>query len=96
MDYQTATTEQLRKERVRLTNMQQTLQHRVDSSSSNRGGRNAGFRAGGVTNRQQERDLQRLIEQIAVLDAELVRRDQQEQTATPQTSVTSAAAEPES
>ena len=94
MNYRTATTEQLRKERVRLTNMQQVLQHRVDSATSNRGGRNAGFRRGGATNHQQERDLQRLIAQIAELDAELVYRDQHKQPA--DTDVTSTAAPVES
>jgi hypothetical protein len=95
MNYRNASTEQLRKERVRLTNMQQVLQHRVDSARSNRGGRNAGFRRGGSTNHQQERDLQQLIAQIAELDAELVRRDQAEQPDQPNADVTSAPSEAE-
>lgn len=80
MNYHTATLEQLRKERVRLTNMQQMLQQRLASTGSSRGGRNAGYRSG-ATNYQQEREMQRLMTQIAELDAELVRRDQQAQPA---------------
>lgn len=83
MNYRTATLEQLRTERVRLTNLQQVLQQRIASASSSRGGRNAGFRSG-ATNNHQERELQRLIDQIAKLDAEIVWRDQHAQPATPQ------------
>jgi hypothetical protein len=75
MNYRTATTEQLRKERARLTSMQQMIQQRRDSSAQNRGGRDAGFRRG-ATLHQQDRELLRLQEQIAQLDAELVSRDQ--------------------
>lgn len=82
MNYRTATLEQLRAERVRLTNLQQVLQQRIASSVSTRGGRNAGFRSG-ASNNQQERELQLLIDQIAKLDAEIVWRDQHAQPAAP-------------
>lgn len=89
MNYRTAPLEQLRKERVRLTNMQQVLQQRLASTGSGRGGRDAGFR-NGATNYQQEREMQRLIKQIAELDAEIVRRDKQTQTAAPAVSAETA------
>ena len=74
MDYRTASMDQLRKERVRLTNMLQVFQQRRDSSVANRGGRDAGYRRNATTH-QQDRELQRLTKQLADLDAELVWRD---------------------
>lgn len=73
MNLRTATTDQLRKERLRLTNMQQMIQHRRDSSAVNRGGREAGFRRAATTH-QQDRELIRINAQIAQLDAELAFR----------------------
>lgn len=73
MNYRTAPTEQLRKERVRLTNMQRMLQQRHDSSVANRGGREAGFRQGSTVH-QQERELSQIEAQLARLDAEIARR----------------------
>lgn len=84
MNYRTATLEQLRAERVRLTNLQQVLQQRMASSNSSRGGPNAGFRTAATTH-QQQREIQRLIDQIARLDAELVWRDRQAQPQAPAT-----------
>lgn len=79
MDYRTASMDQLRTERVRLTNMLHVFQQRRDSSVANRGGRDAGYRRNATTH-QQDRELQRLSRQLADLDAELVRRDERAKT----------------
>lgn len=73
MNYRTATIDQLRKERVRLTNMQRMIQQRRDSSAANRGGRDAGFRRGSTIH-QQERELSQIEAQLAQLDAEIAYR----------------------
>jgi hypothetical protein len=75
MNYRTASMDQLRTERVRLTNMLHVFQQRRDSSVANRGGREAGYRSNATTH-QQDRELQRLTKQLAELDAELVWRDE--------------------
>ena len=79
MNYRTASMDQLRTERVRLTNMLQVFQQRRDSSVANRGGRDAGYRSN-ATRHQQDRELQRLSKQLAELDAELVWRDERAKT----------------
>lgn len=91
MNYRTASMDQLRTERVRLTNMLRVFQQRRDSSVANRGGRDAGYRSN-ATAHQQDRELQRLTKQLAELDAELVWRDERaksEQTAAEAASPTS-------
>jgi hypothetical protein len=77
MNLRTATLDQLRKERLRLTNMQRLLEQRKASNTSNRGGRNAGFRTG-ATNYQQDRELKQITTQLAQLDAEIAFREKRD------------------
>jgi hypothetical protein len=73
MNYRTVTDEQLRTERVRLTNIIQLTERRRDASTVNRGGRDAGFRRPATTH-QQERELVQLRAQLERLDKELAWR----------------------
>lgn len=77
MNLRTATAEQLRAERARLTNMLQLLQRRRDSNAVQRGGRDAGFRRGASTH-QQDREIERLTAQLAKVDAEIEYRDRRD------------------
>lgn len=99
MNYRTATLDQLRKERLRLINMQRMLQQRRDASANQRAGRNAGFRPSASAH-QQDRELMRVSSQLNRLDAELAYREQRagtaEATAPPDSDAKAAASPDES
>ena len=80
MNYRTATLDQLRQERVRLTNQQRMLQQRLQSAGASRGGRTASY-GRSASNHQLEHELERLAEQITKLEAEFAWRDQHAQPA---------------
>lgn len=73
MNYRTVTDEQLRIERVRLTNMEQMIQRRREASAAVRGPKDAGFRRS-ATPHQQDRELIQLRAQLARVDKELAWR----------------------